>query len=132
MCFLAAQYHTRFPKHVSFSLSRGTLPSILYLSLSFPFSLSLFSRSLPIWRPPFSLDLEAVGLQSNVVPGSRARGHRRARQLSSCLASLSLSLHYDAKRGDGGGATVGRGPRLVPPEVTDAVEWVLRHFFWPN
>jgi hypothetical protein len=131
MCFLAAQYHTRFPKHVSFSLSRGTLPSILYLSLSSILSLSLLS---------FSPDLEAAvlsrsggrRLQSNVVPGSRARGHRRARQLSSCLASLSLSLHYDAKRGDGGGATVGRGLRLVPPEVTDAVEWVLRHFFWPN
>jgi hypothetical protein len=93
MCFLVAQYHTRSLKQVSFSLSRGSLPSILYLSLSF--SISLFSRSLLIWRSPFSPDLEAVGLESNVAPGSRAGGHHRARQSGSCLASLSL--HYDAK-----------------------------------
>jgi hypothetical protein len=28
--------------------------------------------------------------------------------------------------------TVGHGLRLFPPEVTEAVEWVLRHFFPPN
>jgi hypothetical protein len=33
------------------------------------------------------------------------------------------------KRGDGGSATAGRGPRLFLPEAT---EWVLRHFFCPN
>jgi hypothetical protein len=26
----------------------------------------------------------------------------------------------------------GRGPRLFLPEVTEAVEWVLHHFFWLN
>jgi hypothetical protein len=36
------------------------------------------------------------------------------------------------KRGDEGSATAGRGPRLFPPEAMEAVEWVLRHFFWPN
>jgi hypothetical protein len=100
-CFLAVQYRARSPKQVSFSLSRGSLPSILYLSLFH--SLSLFSHSLPIWRSPFSPDLEAVGLESNIAPGSQAGGRRRVRQLGSCLASLSL--HYDVKRGDRGGAT---------------------------
>jgi hypothetical protein len=66
-------------KQDSFSLSCGSILSILYLSLS------LFSRS------------------SDGV-----------------------------KRGDGGGAMAGRGLRLFSPEATEAVEWVLRHFFLPN
>jgi hypothetical protein len=36
------------------------------------------------------------------------------------------------KRADGGNVTARRGPRLFPPEATEAVEWVLCHFFWPN
>jgi hypothetical protein len=130
MCFLAAQYRTGSPKQVSFSLSRGSLLSILYLSLFH--SLSLFSHSL--WRSPFSPDLEAVWLESNVMPGNtgqpgwRPPSHRAA----GLLSSFSLSLHYDVKRGDRGSTTVGRGPRLLPPEATEVVEWVLRHFFWPN
>jgi hypothetical protein len=50
--------------------------------------------------------------------------------------SLSLSLFSRSsdgvKRGDGGGAMAGRGLRLFSPEATEAVEWVLRHFFLPN
>jgi hypothetical protein len=86
--------------------SKFLFPSLVVLSrplsLSLFHSLSLFSHSLPIWRSPFSPDLEAVGLESNIAPGSQAGGRRRVRQLGSCLASLSL--HYDVKRGDGGGA----------------------------
>jgi hypothetical protein len=76
---------------------------LLWFSPVHSLSLSLFSRSLPIWRSPFSPDLEAVGLESNVASGSRVGGRRHARQSGSCLASLSL--HYDVKRGDGGGVT---------------------------
>jgi hypothetical protein len=36
------------------------------------------------------------------------------------------------KRGDEGSVTAGHGPRLFLLEVTEAVEWVLHHFFWPN
>jgi hypothetical protein len=67
-----------------------------------------------IWRPPFSPDLEAIGLETNVVPGSRAGGRHRAGQPGSFLASLSLSLHNDAKRGDRGGA-------MARSEATEAV-----------
>jgi hypothetical protein len=77
------------------------------LVLSCPFSLtpSLFPRPLSI---------------------SRSGGHRVGDQRR---VAGSLSLHYDVKRGDGGGATAGRGPRLFSPEATEAVEWVLHHFF---
>jgi hypothetical protein len=128
VCFLIARCHARSLKQDHFSLSRGSLPSILSLF----HSLSLFSHSLLIWRPPFSPDLEAVRLETNVAPGSRAGGRHRAGQLGSYLASLSLSLHYDVRRGSGGGTTAGRGSRLFPPKATEVVEWVLRHFFPPN